>query len=173
MQHDLAAPVGTEVGEQLADSTVTAQIAARGRQRRRDVLDDVADAERVGDDPRQTQALGIGILFRHEDAQHVAGPKRGDTQGGGEARIYASRQADDGSTPAQTTQDLVTDPTGDRTSGEGGIETQAVGREFSRIIGTSNHGASRLWVSATRRRLIFPESVLGSEGRNSTNLGTM
>ena len=101
VQHDLAAPVGTEVRKQLADGAVAPQVAAGRRQGRRNVLDDMADAERVGDEAGQTQTLGVGVLFRHEDAQHVAGAQRSDTQGGGEARIYAARKANDGAPPPQ------------------------------------------------------------------------
>src|SRR5690349_13607753 len=160
-QHDLRAPARSVLREQAADVLVAAPIAAGADQDRRDVLELGLDAERGGQLAAQAQAVGIGVLLGHQDAQDICRAEGAHAERRHHARINAAREADHDALAAQAFEDLRAQTAGNALGLRGGVD------------GEGKRLAARVHAATSSLRAILPFSLFGSWPRNSTSDGTM
>ena len=176
---DLAAPARAELRHELADEIVAAPIAPGRSEDRLDVLGDGRDTATIGDEPPEPQALRIGIPLGHQHAQHLVGPKRLHRERRRDARIDAAREPQHDAALAQAAEHLRAQRLADPLRFRRGIEAERLERKPRAIRDTGalgqghGHSAGSSASCSIWRRLILPDSVLGSAARNSTSFGTM
>ena len=166
-------------GTRRADEGVAALVAAGGVEDRRDVLGDGLDAERVGDEAAEAQAVGIGIALRHQHAEHLLRPERRDRERGADAGVDAAGKPEHDAAPPQAPQHLLAHrarrcarprPWRRGASQSPSSVASPSRRRKLRRGGIVFIAPAAISPAAISRRSIFPFSDFGSASRNSTDL---
>ena len=121
-QHHLRAPARPVLREKAPDVLVAPPIAARADQDRRDVLERRLDAEPSGDGSPQAQAVGLGVLLGHEDAEDVGRAESAHAERRDHTGIDAAREAEHDAPAAQLLEHLAAQRRGDALDLGGRVE---------------------------------------------------
>jgi hypothetical protein len=121
-QRDLRSTGGGIAGHDLANRGVAPCITADRFENRRDVLEDGADAQRLGHHLAEIGGLRRGIGFGHQQCRHAIGAERADAQCRTDTAVDAPRQTQHGAAASHGAEDRAADDVGNPIDFAGGIQ---------------------------------------------------
>ena len=101
---DLRRPARAVAGHQPANEAVAPLVAAHSLERRADIFHDTIDTEGFGYKPTEPQALGVRVVFRHEEAADILRAHCPHRERRGDAGIDAAGHAQHESALAKRAQ---------------------------------------------------------------------